>query len=117
MKRDIERENRHGTYDLEEQEQLAELKAWWKQYGNLIVAAFVAAALVFVAWRGWHWYQGSQSAQASATYSELQKAVAAKDTKKVRDLAGAADREPIREPCMRRLARSSRRKRTSPPAI
>jgi predicted negative regulator of RcsB-dependent stress response len=77
-----------AAYDLEEQEQLAELKAWWKQYGNLIVAALVAAALVFVAWRGWHWYQGSQSAEASTTYTELQKAAAAKDTKRVRDLAG-----------------------------
>jgi predicted negative regulator of RcsB-dependent stress response len=78
-----------SAYDLEEQEQLAELKAWWKLYGNLIVAAFLAAALVFAGWRGWHWHQGSQSTQASATYSELQKAAAAKDLKKVRDLAGA----------------------------
>jgi predicted negative regulator of RcsB-dependent stress response len=78
-----------AAYDLEEQEQLAELKAWWKQYGNLVVAALVAAALIFVAWRGWHWYQGSQSVQASAVYTELQKAAAAQDAKKVRDLAGA----------------------------
>jgi predicted negative regulator of RcsB-dependent stress response len=78
-----------AAYDLEEQEQLAELKAWWKQYSNLVVAALVAAALIFVAWRGWHWYQGSQSVQASAVYTELQKAAAAQDVKKVRDLAGA----------------------------
>jgi predicted negative regulator of RcsB-dependent stress response len=31
--------------DLEEQEQVAELKAWWNQYGNLVVSAIVAAAL------------------------------------------------------------------------
>jgi predicted negative regulator of RcsB-dependent stress response len=23
-----------ATYDLEEQEQIAEIKAWWKQYGS-----------------------------------------------------------------------------------
>ena len=28
-----------AAYDLEEQEQLAELKAWWKQNGNLLVNA------------------------------------------------------------------------------
>jgi predicted negative regulator of RcsB-dependent stress response len=78
-----------SAYDLQEQEEIAELKAWWQQYGNLILAAVTAALLVFAAWRGWEWYQGSQTAQASATYSELQKAVTAKDVNKIRDLAGA----------------------------
>ena len=78
-----------ATYDLEEQEQLAELKAFWKLYGNLIVLAVAAALLVFAGYRTWHWYQASQSGQATAVYGELQKAAAANDTKKVRDLAGA----------------------------
>ena len=55
-----------STYDLEEQEQLAELKAFWKQYGNLIVLAVAAAVAIFAGYRAWHWYQGSQSTQASA---------------------------------------------------
>jgi len=46
--------------DLEEQEQLAELKAWWKQHGNLIVATVLAAALTFAGWQGWRWYQAGQ---------------------------------------------------------
>jgi predicted negative regulator of RcsB-dependent stress response len=54
--------------DLEEQEQLAELKAWWKQHGNLIVLAIVAAAVAFSAWQGWRWYQASQAAQGAAVY-------------------------------------------------
>ena len=33
-----------AAYDLEEQEQLAELKAWWKQNGNLVTGVVVAAA-------------------------------------------------------------------------
>jgi len=78
-----------SSYDLEEQEQLAELKAFWKQYGTLIALALAAAALVFAAWRVWVWYQGSQAAQASVVYGELQKAATANDAKKVRDLAGA----------------------------
>jgi len=78
-----------STYDLEEQEQLAELKAFWKEHGNLIVLALSAALLVVAAYFAWHRYQGSQAGQASAVYSALQKAAAANDTKQVRDLAGS----------------------------
>ena len=39
-----------ATYDLEEQEQLAELKAFWKQHGNLILIAIVAALAVVLAY-------------------------------------------------------------------
>ena len=77
-----------SAYDLEEQEQLAELKAFWKQYGNLIVLAVSLAAAVVAAYWGWNRYQASQTAQAGATYVELQKAAAANDAKKVRDLTG-----------------------------
>ena len=34
-----------AAYDLEEQEQLAEIKAWWKQYGNLLTNVLLAAVL------------------------------------------------------------------------
>jgi predicted negative regulator of RcsB-dependent stress response len=75
--------------DLEEQEQLAELKAWWKQYGNLVLLAVIAAALVVAGWNGWRWYQGHQAAQASALYDTLAKAMGAGDAKAVRDAGGA----------------------------
>jgi predicted negative regulator of RcsB-dependent stress response len=75
--------------DLEEQEQLAELKAWWKQYGNLVLLAVIAAALVVAGWNGWRWYQGNQAAQASALYDTLAKAVGAGDAKALRDAGGA----------------------------
>jgi len=77
-----------STYDLEEQEQLAALKAWWNQYGNLVVLTITLAALVFAAFEGWRYWQRSQAAKASAVYNELVRATRAADTKKVRDLAG-----------------------------
>ena len=46
-----------ATYDLEEQEQLAEIKVWWKQYGNLVINVFTAVMLAVSAWMGWSWYQ------------------------------------------------------------
>jgi predicted negative regulator of RcsB-dependent stress response len=74
--------------DLEEQEQVEELKAWWKQHGNMITAVVVAVAVGFIGWQGWRWYQGSQSAHASALYETLTKAVQANDAKALRDAAG-----------------------------
>jgi predicted negative regulator of RcsB-dependent stress response len=74
--------------DLEEQEQVAELKAWWKQHGNLIVTAVLAASLAFAGWQGWRWYRASQAAQAGAVFDALAKAAQAGDAKAVRDSAG-----------------------------
>lgn len=77
-----------ATYDLEEQEQLAEIKAWWKQYGNLVTGLAVAAAIGVLAWQGWSWYQRNQSAQASAIYGVLQRAALERDTQKTKAAAG-----------------------------
>jgi predicted negative regulator of RcsB-dependent stress response len=74
--------------DLEEQEQVEELKAWWKQHGNMITAVVVAVAVGFAGWQGWRWYQASQSAHASALYETVTKAVQANDAKALRDAAG-----------------------------
>jgi len=75
--------------DLEEQEQVAELKAWWTQYGNLVVSAIVAAALTFAGWQAWRWYERSQAAQAGALYDTLLRAAQAADAKALRDANGA----------------------------
>ena len=45
--------------DLEEQEQLAELKSWWKAHGNLVVGVIVVAMLAFAGWRYWRVYQAN----------------------------------------------------------
>ena len=75
--------------DLEEQEQLAALKGWWKDNGNLVLSLITAIALGFAGWQGWHWYQRSQSLEASTLYEALSKATQANDAKGVRDAAGA----------------------------
>ena len=74
--------------DLEEQEQVAELKAWWKQHGNLIVSVILAAALAFAGWQGWRWYSASQAAQAAGMFDALVKAAQSGDAKVLRDSAG-----------------------------
>jgi len=78
-----------SAFDLEEQEQLAELKAWWKENGGRISLAAILVAVGVTAWTGWGWYQRSQSAQAAALYDTLEKAARANDVKATRDAAGS----------------------------
>ena len=78
-----------SAYDLEEQEQLAELKAWWKTNGNTVLTAAIVVLLAVAAWNGWTWYQRTQAAQAGGLYDTLQKAARANDVKATRDAAGA----------------------------
>jgi predicted negative regulator of RcsB-dependent stress response len=75
------------AYDLEEQEQLATLKDWWKQYGNLLTWVLIVVLGAYSAWTGWKYYQRNQSTQAAQLYDELQKTVAAKDSAKVQRIA------------------------------
>ena len=78
-----------STYDLEEQEQLAALKAWWKEHGGAIALGATLVLAAIAAWNGWMWYQRSQSAQAAVLYDTLQKAARANDLKTTQETAGA----------------------------
>jgi predicted negative regulator of RcsB-dependent stress response len=75
------------AYDLEEQEQIAALKAWWKDYGNLVIAGAAACAFSVAGWQGWRYYQSSQAKAAATLYEQLDQAERAGDHKKVRDIA------------------------------
>jgi predicted negative regulator of RcsB-dependent stress response len=75
------------AYDLEEQETLDDLKAWWAGYGKYVSAAFVAVAIVIVGVQGWRWYQAQQSEQASVLYQAVSQAAHANDVAKAKDPA------------------------------
>ncbi len=77
-----------AVYDLEEQEQISELKAWWSQYGTLVTMIAVVAALASVGWQGWQWYQNRNAAEAGALYFAVQQAAEKQDAQKARDAAG-----------------------------
>jgi predicted negative regulator of RcsB-dependent stress response len=59
------------AYDLEEQEQLDEFKAWWKQNGTMISTLLIGLLVAYSAYQGWHYYQNKQSVEASTQYQEL----------------------------------------------
>ncbi len=70
------------SLDLQEQEQLDALKAFWNQYGNLITWVLVLVLGGFAAWNGWQWYQRDQGNKAGALFDELDRAVTAADAEK-----------------------------------
>lgn len=76
------------AYDLEEQEQLATLKAWWKDNGTTVLAAVAAAAVAVAGWQFWRNWQAGQVQQAAGLYDTLVKGVQANDAKAVRDSGG-----------------------------
>lgn len=81
--------------DLEEQEQLDRLKAFWAQYGNLITTLAIVVFGSIAAWNGWQWYQREQAAKAGALYDELDRAAQAVDAEKTaRVFADLKDRYP-----------------------
>ena len=69
--------------DLEEQEQLDELKHFWNQWGNLISWFLIAVFGSFAAWNGWQYWQRTQAMQASVLYDEVERAAAGGDTARV----------------------------------
>lgn len=70
--------------DLEEQEQLAEIKHFWAKYGNAITWVLIAVLGAYAAWNGWQYWQRKSALQAAALYDELDRAAQAKDLDKVR---------------------------------
>ena len=71
-----------NTLNLQDQEQLDDLKAFWKRHGNLITWLVTAVLLAFATWNGWNWYQRNQATQAAAMFDELDKAASAGDADK-----------------------------------
>lgn len=83
------------AYDLEEQEQLDELKAWWKTYGKWVTNGLIALLVVFAAYQAWQYFQNKQAVDASTQFQALQvidekdlKAIQAKAAEIMDDYAG-----------------------------
>lgn len=68
--------------DLQEQEQLDALKAFWNKYGNLVTWTLVLVLGAFAAWNGWQYWQREQGFKAGGMYEELERAAQAGDADK-----------------------------------
>jgi len=69
--------------DLEEQEQLDQLKHFWKQYGNAITWVLIVVLGGFASWNGYQYWQRNQAAQAAAMFDEVDRMVKSGDLKKI----------------------------------
>ncbi|HQY75153.1 MAG TPA: tetratricopeptide repeat protein, partial [Rhodoferax sp.] len=69
--------------DLEEQEQLDQLKHFWKQYGNAITLSLFLVLGAYIAWNGYQYWQRSQAAQAAAMFDEIEKVARGSDPTKL----------------------------------
>ena len=69
--------------DLEEQEQLDQIKHFWKQYGNLITWALIVLLGAFAGWNAYQYWQRNQAAQAAAMFDEVERMARTGDIAKV----------------------------------
>lgn len=63
------------SLDLEEQEQLDQIKHFWRAYGNLITWLITLVLLAYAGWMGWQWWQRDQAGKAGGMFGELDRAV------------------------------------------
>jgi predicted negative regulator of RcsB-dependent stress response len=75
------------AYDLEEQEQIASLKAFWTKYGNLLTWVLIAALGSYTGYMYLKNRAATQSAEASGLYEQLLTSLLAKDNAKVQRIA------------------------------
>jgi len=74
--------------DLEEQEQLDQLKHFWRQYGNPITWALIAVLAAVAGWNLYQYWQRSQATQAAAMYDEVERIAVTGDVAKLERALG-----------------------------
>ncbi len=72
-----------NALDLEEQEQLDQIKHFWKKYGNLISWVLIAVLGSYAAWNGYQYWQRDQATKAAALFDEVERSVASGDVARV----------------------------------
>jgi predicted negative regulator of RcsB-dependent stress response len=77
------------AYDLEQQESMAAMRAWFEQNANLLIGILVVVALGLAGNSGWRWYQQREAGASAALYEQYRKAVTEKDTVRAREVAAA----------------------------
>lgn len=70
-----------ATLDLEEQQQLDNLKAFWAKWGNLISGVLTVAVVAAAGWNLWHEWQRRESQAAGRAFDAVEAALQGKDLK------------------------------------
>ena len=93
-----------ATYDLDEQERLDELKAWWKRWGNLLLIGLAAIVAAAAGWRYWQSEQVKESLEAATAYEKVTQSLGVNDVKAARDAAALLADKYAKSPYAARAA-------------
>ena len=74
-----------AVYDVQEREQLDDLKAWWARWGNAVTIVVVIASAVAIGVQGWRWYTTKQADEAGAIYGALTAAARGNDLPRAKE--------------------------------
>lgn len=77
-----------ATYDLEEQEQIDELRTWWRMHGARVTSVITICAVAVAGWQAWRYWQRAKSADASRIFAELSVAAEQRNLRQVKTLTG-----------------------------
>ena len=75
-------------YQQTDQEQIEEIKKWWKDNGTSVLTGIILGLSLLFGWQGWHQYQASEAEHASNIYEQ---AIAALEHKEKEKVVGATD--------------------------
>lgn len=78
-----------ATYDLEEQEQIESLKAWWKQWGNYVIYGASAILIAVAGYQYWQNTTATKTIEAADKFEAMQQALGTSNQKAARE-AGSA---------------------------
>jgi len=78
-----------AALDLQEQEQVETLKAWWKDNGKWVLLTLAIILGGYGGMQGWQAYKTNQALAASTLFFDLAKQVESGDPKRVNDAATA----------------------------
>lgn len=78
-----------AVLNLQEQEQIEAVKAWWKDNRNQILGMLLIVVVTMGGWRGWQYYQRKQADEAATLYRQFIEQLASNDAKRVNDAAAA----------------------------
>ena len=76
-----------AAYDLDEQEKLGDLKAWWNRNGNIVTGIVVVLALAVAGTQGWKWWSKKQANEASTLYFAINEGIQKNEAAKIKDAA------------------------------
>ncbi len=68
---------------LSEKEQIEQIKQWWKENGNFVIAGIVLGVAILVGWNSWKNANRSKAESASRVYAEVLAAAGDQDRERV----------------------------------